>query len=68
MVALRRVYEILDHPENGEDGSIIAGCPSLPGCLSQRRTREALANLRDAIGGILKVREQYGLSIPPFRL
>jgi predicted RNase H-like HicB family nuclease len=68
MVALRRIYEILDHQENGEDGSIIAEYPPLPGSVSQRRTREALANMRDAIGGILKVREQYGLSIPPLRL
>jgi predicted RNase H-like HicB family nuclease len=64
MVALRRIYEILDYQENREDGSSIAEYPFLPGCVSQRKTHEALANRRDAIGGILKVRGQYGLSIP----
>jgi predicted RNase H-like HicB family nuclease len=51
--------------EEGEDGYIVAECPALPGCISQGRTRdEALANIRDAIGGILKVRQQHGLPIP----
>jgi predicted RNase H-like HicB family nuclease len=51
--------------EEGEDGYIVADCPALPGCISQGRTRdEALANIRDAIGGILKVRQQHGLPIP----
>jgi predicted RNase H-like HicB family nuclease len=57
-VALRRIYEILDHQENGEGGSIIAEYPPLPGSISQRRTREALANMCNAISRILKVREQ----------
>ena len=36
--------------EPGEDGWIIASCPSLPGCHSQGETRElALANIREAI-------------------
>jgi predicted RNase H-like HicB family nuclease len=34
----------------GEDGFIIAEVPSLPGCISQGKTRdEALANVREAI-------------------
>lgn len=34
----------------GEDGWIVAECPTLPGCVSQGRTRdEALANVREAI-------------------
>ena len=34
----------------GEDGWIIASCPSLPGCHSQGVTREeALENIREAI-------------------
>ena len=34
----------------GEDGWIIASCPSLPGCHSQGETREqALANIFEAI-------------------
>lgn len=34
----------------GEDGYWIAECPSLPGCVSQGKTRtDALANIREAI-------------------
>ena len=34
----------------GEDGFIVAEVPSLPGCVSQGKTRdEALANSREAI-------------------
>ena len=34
----------------GEDGQIVAQCPSIPGCVSQGRTREeALENIREAI-------------------
>jgi len=34
----------------GEDGYWVAECPSLPGCITQGRTREeAIANARDAI-------------------
>jgi predicted RNase H-like HicB family nuclease len=36
--------------ERGEDGYIVAHCPSLKSCWSQGRTREeALANIREAI-------------------
>lgn len=36
--------------EPGEDGWIVAECPSLPGCVSQGRTDdEALANIKEAI-------------------
>lgn len=34
----------------GEDGYIVASCPSLPGCHTQGRNRaEALANIKEAI-------------------
>src|SRR6266511_1712397 len=34
----------------GEDGFVVAEVPSLPGCVSQGKTRdEALANVREAI-------------------
>ena len=40
----------------GEDGWIVAECPSLPGCISQGRTRdEAIANIREAMEGWLEV-------------
>lgn len=51
--------------EQGEDGYIVAECPSLPGCISQGKTREeALENIKDAIQGILKLRRKLGLPIP----
>ena len=36
--------------ENGEDGYIVASCPSLKGCWSQGKTEaEALQNIKEAI-------------------
>ena len=50
----------------GEDGYIVAECPSLPGCVSQgRTTEEALANIKEAIEGILEVRRQMNNPVPP---
>jgi len=38
----------------GEDGYWVAECPSLPGCISQGKTREeAVQNIREAIRGYL---------------
>jgi predicted RNase H-like HicB family nuclease len=40
--------QVLLYP--GEDGYVVAEVPSLPGCVSQGRSRnEALANVREAI-------------------
>ncbi len=51
--------------EAGEDGFIVAECPALPGCVSQGKTREeALANIREAIQGVIEVRRKHGLPIP----
>ncbi|MEE9201618.1 MAG: type II toxin-antitoxin system HicB family antitoxin [Dehalococcoidia bacterium] len=51
--------------ERGEDDYIVAECLALPGCVSQGRTEEeALANITDAINGILAVRQKHGLPIP----
>jgi predicted RNase H-like HicB family nuclease len=51
--------------EEGEDGYLVADCPALPGCVSQGRTRqEAIANIREAIQGIIEVRRKRGLPIP----
>jgi predicted RNase H-like HicB family nuclease len=36
----------------GEDGYIVAECPTLPGCVSQGRD-EAIRNIEDAIAGWL---------------
>jgi predicted RNase H-like HicB family nuclease len=40
-------------------------CPSLPGCVSQGDSREeALANIREAIEGILALREKHNMPLP----
>ena len=50
----------------GEDGYIVAECPSLPGCVSQGKTNEeALQNIKEAIEGILEVRRGMNNPIPP---
>ena len=41
----------------GEDEFFIAECPSLPGCISQGKTREeAISNIREAIEGYIASR------------
>jgi predicted RNase H-like HicB family nuclease len=50
----------------GEDGYWVAECPSLPGCLSQGKTREeAVANARDAIRQYILALEEDSLPVPP---
>ena len=40
----------------GQDGSWVAECPSLPGCISQGQTREeALRNIKEAITFLITV-------------
>ncbi len=49
----------------GEDGYWVAECPSLPGCISQGRTREeAIANIRQAARGYVKALEQDDIPVP----
>ena len=51
--------------EKDEDGYYVTECPSLPGCVSQGKTPdEALANIREAIEGILDLRRRKGLPVP----
>jgi len=48
-------FQVLLTPDEG--GWYVAEVPSLPGCISQGRTRdEALENVKDAIQGWLHVR------------
>ena len=50
--------------ERDEDGVWVAECPSIPGCVSQGKTRdEALVNIREAIVGCLEVRAEKGLPL-----
>jgi predicted RNase H-like HicB family nuclease len=52
--------------EQDEDGMFVVECPSLPGCVSQGRTRaEALANVADAIQGYLVSLNKHGEPVPP---
>lgn len=49
----------------GEDGYIVAEVPSLPGCVSQGKTRdEALANIREAIALHVEVLQERGEQVP----
>ena len=49
----------------GEDGYVVAEVPSLPGCISQGKTRdEALSNVREAIGLHVEVLRDRGETIP----
>jgi predicted RNase H-like HicB family nuclease len=49
----------------GEDGYIVAECPSLPGCISQGKTEEeALANIKEAIDLWIEEAEDHGNPIP----
>jgi predicted RNase H-like HicB family nuclease len=51
--------------EPDEDGVFMAECPTLPGCVSQGRTREeATANIRDAIQGCLRSLEKHAEPVP----
>ena len=52
----------------GDDGYWVAECPSLPGCISQGKTRqEAIANIREAIEGYIVSLEEDGLPVPDER-
>ena len=49
----------------GEDGFFVAECPSLPGCISQGKTREeAIENIREAIQLYIEVLQEKGQPIP----
>jgi predicted RNase H-like HicB family nuclease len=52
--------------EQDEDGVFVAQCPTLPGCVSQGKTRqEAVENIKDAIAGYVKSLEKHGEPAPP---
>lgn len=49
----------------GEDGYFVVEVPSLPGCISQGKTREeALANIAEAIALYIEVLQDRGEQIP----
>lgn len=52
----------------GEDGCWVAECPSLPGCISQGKTREeAIQNIKEAIRGYVAALEEDNLPVPADR-
>jgi predicted RNase H-like HicB family nuclease len=55
--------QVLIYP--GEDQYWVAECPSLPGCISQGRSRsEAIENIREAIELYIEVLEEDNLAVP----
>ncbi len=50
--------------DRDEDGVWIAECPSIPGCVSQGKTKaEAAENIKEAIALCLEVRAEQGLPL-----
>ncbi|MBM3839278.1 MAG: type II toxin-antitoxin system HicB family antitoxin [Verrucomicrobia bacterium] len=50
--------------DRDEDGIWIVECPSIPGCVSQGKTKaEALKNIKEAIELCLEVRAERGLPL-----
>ncbi len=49
-----------------EDGVFVVTCPSLPGCISQGKSRkEALENIKDAMDGYIASLKKHSEPIPP---
>jgi predicted RNase H-like HicB family nuclease len=58
--------QIIIYP--GEDGYWVAECPSLPGCISQGKTKEeAITNIKEAIQGYIAALEEDHLPVPAER-
>ncbi len=58
--------QVLIYP--GEDGWWVAECPSLPGCISQGKTKEeAVLNIKAAIGEYIAALEEDKLPVPEER-
>jgi len=58
--------QVLIYP--GEDGYWVAECPSLPGCISQGKTKEeAVLNIKEAIGEYVAALEEDNLPVPEER-
>jgi len=53
----------------GEDEYWVAECPSLPGCISQGKSKEeAIVNIKEAIRGYVAALEEDRLPVPEERL
>ena len=52
--------------EQDEDDVYVAEVPTLPGCISQGKTRsEAIDNVKEAIAGYLESLQAHGEPVPP---
>ena len=50
---------------HGEDNYYIAECPSLPGCISQGKTREdVIKNIKEAIEGYILTLKEDNIPVP----
>lgn len=50
---------------HGEDNQWVAECPSLPGCISQGKTKdEALLNIKEAIDVYVESLKEDNLPVP----
>ncbi len=59
--------QIIMYP--GEDGYWVAECPSLPGCISQGKTKEeAIVNIKEAIGLYIEDMIESGETVPEDQL
>ncbi|HJY64316.1 MAG TPA: type II toxin-antitoxin system HicB family antitoxin [Ignavibacteria bacterium] len=55
--------QIIIYP--GEDNYWVVECPSLPGCISQGKTKhEAIANIKEAIQGYISALKEDNLPVP----
>jgi len=55
--------EVIIYP--GEDGYFVIMCPSLPGCISQGKTREeAIENIKEAIELYIETLQEENMPIP----
>ena len=53
---------------SGEDDYWVAECPSLPGCISQGKTKEeAIFNIKEAIEGYINALEEDKIPVPEER-
>jgi len=60
------VRQVVMYP--GEMGYWVVECPSLPGCVSQGKTKEeALENIREAIEGYVEALEEDDIQVPEER-
>jgi len=59
--------EVILYP--GEDGYWVVECPSLPGCISQGKTkRGAIKNIKEAINCYIHALEEDSLPVPKDKL